>query len=304
MRGMGYQSFGSPQRPRGATMKFTLKVILVLVVCAWLVYQIMHSMNKTGNYGGQTQHVLGYGAVLFGRKGLDERALPGLRNVNSVEDKGSSNGRDDDNTEQESVNWTNGGNEVEHELESQHTEPSSRNGHNGSSLEESGKVFIERKLDHKDHVIDKYQKILIEGVATSNKKGGGEEELKETPNADSDFLAKEDDKDTRTQDSMVEGAMDDVLSFHDENGVPPDGNETKTVAHEDNMSKVSQGIRLGKINANKVTFGEDKGLEVSLEGQENNAAAVEEFNSQAFTHGDISGIKDRPEIERGDGKVL
>ncbi|QHO57078.1 uncharacterized protein DS421_3g79210 [Arachis hypogaea] len=64
------------------------------------------------------------------------------------------------------------------------------------------------------------------------------------------------------------------------------------------------GNQARKINANKVTFGEDKGVEVSLEGQENNAAAVEEFNSQAFTHGDISGIKDRPEIERGDGKVL
>ncbi|MED6114917.1 hypothetical protein PIB30_085182 [Stylosanthes scabra] len=311
---MGYQSSGSPQRPKGATIKMTLKIILVLVVCAWLVYQIKHSMNKKGSYDHQTEHVLGYGAVLLGRKGLDERDLPDLRDADSVgEAKESSNGRDDHNAEQESVNFTNKGSEVEHESESQPKKSSSRTGHKDSYLEESGKAFIEREFDHKEYVIDNYQEKSIEDVATSNKKGGEEQQqLKETPNAESDFSAKENDKDIEMQEKVIDKAtdvgvaevMDDVLSFHDENGVPPDGNETKIVAHEENIFKVSKGIRLGKSNAYKVTFGEDKEVGVSLEGQENNATAVEEFNFEAFTHGDTSGIKYNGEIEGGDGKAL
>ncbi|MED6180596.1 hypothetical protein PIB30_011632 [Stylosanthes scabra] len=288
---MGYQSSGSPPRQKGATIKMTLKMILVLVVCAWLVYQIKHSMNKTG------EHVLGYGTVLLGRKGLDERVIPDLRDVESVgEVRESSNGRDDHNAE------------VEHESESQPKESSSRNGH-----KDSVKAFIERELDHKEHVIDNYQKRPVEDVATGNKKGEEQQQqLKETPNAESDFSAKENDKDIGMQEKVIHRAtdagvtegMDDVLSFHDENGVPPDVNETKIVAYEENIFKVSKGIRLGKSNAYKVTFGEDKEVGVSLEGQENNATVVEEFNFEAFTHGDTSGIKYNAEIEGGDVKAL
>ncbi|WP_162521412.1 hypothetical protein, partial [Escherichia coli] len=83
-------------------------------------------------------------------------------------------------------------------------------------------------------------------------------------NAKSDFSRKENDEDedprirekeTRTQENVVEGATNDgvtegidvIQSFHDENGVPPDCNETETVVgqahimHEENISDFTKG---------------------------------------------------------------
>ena len=337
---MDYQSFGRPQRPKGANIKQALKVILVLVVCAWLVYQIKHSMNKPQNYGSQTKHVVGYGAVSLGRKGnpsrLDERALPDSQSVDSaVEATESSSGRDDvfdgareDKAEEEfgHINGkfgTNVGKKVEHEPESQ-PKVSYKNKHKDSSKEESGKVFVEprRESEHKE-VIEKYPTTPEVNDSQSNDKEI-EEQLREPPNAaqirknaKSDFSAKENDEDkdhriwqkeTRMQESVVESAtnagvteaIDEVLSFDDENGVPPDGNEIKMVVQEENISNFSKGIRLGKSNIYEVTSGEDNGVDVYLEGSKNYATADEEFNPGTFTHVDTSGINSNPEIGGGD----
>ncbi|KAJ1437990.1 hypothetical protein SESBI_03420 [Sesbania bispinosa] len=325
---MEYQSFGRPQRPKGANIKQALKVMLILAVCAWLVYQIKHS-----NYGGQTKLVAGYGAISLGRKGiplqLDERTLPDSGNVDSVvEAKESSSGRDDvsdgakeDKAEEEfghinEKNFrTNGGKEVKLELESQ-LKVSSKDKYQDSSKEKSGKVDIESRrneLGHNEHGYEKYQKRPVINDSKSNEKEI-EVQLREQPNvvqviknAKSDLSVKEIDEDedpriveneTRIQKNVVESVanaslaeeIDEVQSFHDENGVPPDGNETEIVVglahflHLENISNVSKGSWLGEINIHEVTFGEEKDVEFNLERSKNDAMVDEEINRSRFKH--------------------
>jgi hypothetical protein len=81
-----YQSLGRYQKPKGSKIKQFLKVMIILAVCVWLLYQIKHIEMK--NYGGQTKIVVGYGTKLFGRKGilsrLDEGAFLDSGKVDSV----------------------------------------------------------------------------------------------------------------------------------------------------------------------------------------------------------------------------
>jgi hypothetical protein len=81
-----YQSLGRYQKPKESKIKQFLKVMIILTVCVWLLYQIKHIEMK--NYGGQTKIVVGYGTKLFGRKGilsrLDEGAFLDSGKVDSV----------------------------------------------------------------------------------------------------------------------------------------------------------------------------------------------------------------------------
>lgn len=178
---MEYQSSGKPERSKGVNIKQALKIMLVLVVCTWMLYQIKNTRNKTENYGDQTKLASRYEAISLGRKGLssrlDERTFPESINVDSVgEDKESSDGRDDvsdgakeDKAEEEfgHINKqfrTNEGKEVELGPESQEME-------------------------------SKIQKNVVESATNAG---------------------------------VIE-EIDEVESFHDENGVPPDGNDTERV---------------------------------------------------------------------------
>ncbi|XP_057422105.1 uncharacterized protein LOC130715970 [Lotus japonicus] len=201
---MEHQSSGRFQRPKGTSTKQTLKVMLVLAVCAWLVYQIQNSRSKTENYGSQTKIVVsGYGAKSLGRKGiesrLDEKALPG------------------------------------------------------------------------EHV---------------------------SKNAESEFLEKE-----NGEDAGVTEDIDEVQSFNDENGVPPDGNETDIVIGE-NIPNVG-GSWVKMINIYEVRYGEDNDVEVNLEGSNKGVTAEEEINMGTIAHDDdTSGIKSNSEIGEGGRVVL
>ncbi|XP_061371129.1 uncharacterized protein LOC133313740 [Gastrolobium bilobum] len=158
---MENQSFGRPQRPKGGKIKQALKVIVVLSVCAWLVYQIRHSRNKTKNYGSQT------------------------------------------------------------------------------------KLIIELELAR----INEKFRTNIEG-----------KEMELQPENQAKVPSKSNYKESRMQENVVEIAtnagvteeIDGVQSFHDENGVPPDGNETEIVAgqahmlREENISNVDKGSWFGK----------------------------------------------------------
>lgn len=342
---MEYQSFGRPQRPKGANIKQALKVMLVLAVCAWLVYQIKHSGNKTEKYGGQTKLVAGYEAISLGRKGtpsrLDERALPDSRNVASVgQVKGSSSGRDDvsdgpkeDKAEEEfgHINEqfrTNEGKEMELKPESQPT-VSSKNRNKDSFKEKSGEIYVESRSEsgHKEHGNEKYQKRAVINEFKSNDKEK-DVQHRELPNdvhvrknAKSDFSVKKNDEDedpkvkekeTKMQKNVAESAknagvieeLDEVQSFHDENGVPPDCDETEIVVgqahilHEENISNVSKRSWLEKINIYEVTSGEDTAVEMNLEGSKIAVTADKEINTRT------SGIKHNQEISGGDNLVL
>jgi hypothetical protein len=63
-----YQYLGRYQKPKGSKIKQFLKVMIILAVCVWLLYQIKHVEIK--NYDGQTKIVVGRGIKLFGRKGI------------------------------------------------------------------------------------------------------------------------------------------------------------------------------------------------------------------------------------------
>ncbi|RHN43636.1 hypothetical protein MtrunA17_Chr8g0390051 [Medicago truncatula] len=83
---MEYQSFGRYQKPKGSNIKQVLKLMIVLAICVWLLYQINHTETK--NYSSQTKFAVGSGAKFFGRKGImsqsDERAFPDSGKVDSV----------------------------------------------------------------------------------------------------------------------------------------------------------------------------------------------------------------------------
>jgi len=97
---MEYQAFGRAQRSKGAIIKQALKVMLVLAVGAWMLFQIKQSRNDRENYNDETKLVGGHGAVLLGRKGILSRLyeidFADSGNVDSAgEAKESSSGRDD-----------------------------------------------------------------------------------------------------------------------------------------------------------------------------------------------------------------
>ncbi|TKY60841.1 hypothetical protein E2542_SST17943 [Spatholobus suberectus] len=339
---MEYQSFGrAAQRPKGASIKQALKVMLVLAIGAWLLYQIKQSRNNKENYGDQTKLDGGYGATLLGRKGapsrLDEIALPDSGNVDSAgEAKESSSGKDDgsDGAKEDKAEEEFGHNnekistrEVGLEPKSQPEVPSKKKCKD-SSKTKSGKVGIESRSEpgHKEHGNEKHLKRPIINDSVSNDK---EKEIQHreqlnnvqvTKNAKPDFSEKENDgdeeprirgKETRMQKNVVEDAtnaevteeIDEVQSFHDENGVPADVNETEIVfglahiLHEENISDVSKGSWLRK-HIYEVTSAEDNTVEVNLEASKNDA--VEEISTGSITHVDTSGIKHNSEISEGD----
>ncbi|XP_012572132.1 uncharacterized protein [Cicer arietinum] len=73
-------------------------------------------------------------------------------------------------------------------------------------------------------------------------------------------------------DGLIIEETDEVQSFHDENGVPPDGNE-------DNVSIFSSVNWLKKIHIYEVTSGENNEVEMNLEGSMNATTADEEINT-------------------------
>jgi hypothetical protein len=80
--------------------------------------------------------------------------------------------------------------------------------------------------------------------------------------------------------------MDEVESFHDENGVPPDSND-------ENISTFSNVNWLNKIDIYEVTYGVENDVEMHLEGSINDTTADEEINTGITTHVDTSGSQSR-----------
>ncbi|KAK7369905.1 hypothetical protein VNO80_11953 [Phaseolus coccineus] len=345
---MEYQAFGRAQRPKGAIIKQALKVMLVLAVGAWMLYQVKQSRNDRENYSDETKLVVGHGAVLLGRKGILSRLyeidFADSGNVDSAGEAKESSGRDDgsessdgakeDKGEAESVNINEKSSSRERkqvELEPQ-TQPevSSENQYKDSSKTTGGKVGIESRRSesgHKEHGDEKYPK---RSIVNDSKSNGKEKEVQlrkqlndvhARQNATLDFSEKENDGDegpiirekkTGIQKNVVEGAtnaelteeIDEVQSFHDENGVPPDVNETEIVfgrahiVHEENLSSVSKGSWL-RGHIYEVTYVEDNTDEVNLEASKNNAD--EEINAgNIITHAYTSGIKHSSEIGEAD----
>jgi len=185
---MEHQSIGRYQKPKGSNVKQVLKMMLLLAVCAWLLYQI--KKTETKKYGIQIKLVVGCGDKLFGRKGMisrpDEIAFPDSGKVDSV---------------------------------------------------------AELRVEEKGNKMQKN----VESAAHT-------------------------------------GLMDGVQSFHDENGVPPDGGE-------ENMSTFSIVNWLKKINIYEVAYGEDNDVEMNLEGSMNATTADEEINTGTTAHVDTSGLQ-------------
>lgn len=203
---MEYQSFGRYQKPKGSNVKQVLKMMLILAVCAWLLYQI--KKTETEKYGLQIKLVAGCGDKFFGRKGMlshpDERAFPDSGKVDSV-------------------------GEVTNEFKSNDKEKEVQLG-----VEEKG---------------NKMQKNEVESAANT-------------------------------------GVIDEVQSFHDENGVPPDGGE-------ENLSTFTIVNWLKKISIYEVAYGEDNDVEMNLEGSMNVTTAEEETNTGTTAHVDTSGLLSR-----------
>ncbi|XP_068504030.1 uncharacterized protein [Phaseolus vulgaris] len=210
------------------------------------------------------------------------------------------------------------------------TQDPSFNQYKDSSKTTAGKVGIESRRSesgHKEHGDVKYPK----GSIVNDSKSNGKEkevqlrkQLNDVParqNATLDFSEKENDGDewpiirekkTGIQKNVVEGAtnaelteeIDEVQSFHDENGVPPDVNETEIVfgrahiRHEENLSSVSKGSWL-RGHIYEVTYVEDNTVEVNLEASKNDAD--EEINvGNSITHAYTSGMKHSSEIGEAD----
>ncbi|BAT72862.1 hypothetical protein LR48_Vigan11g086200 [Vigna angularis] len=347
---MEYQAFGRAQRPKVAIIKQALKVMLVLAVGSWMLYQIKQSRNDRENYSDETNLVGGHGAKLLGRKGILPRVyeidFPDSGNVDSAgEAKESSSGSDDgsessdgakeDKAEAELVNInekfsTRERKEVELEPKTL-PEVLSENQCRDSSKTTVGKVGLESRSSesgHKKHGIEKYPK---RSKVNDSKSNGIEKEVQlrkqlydehVRQNATLDFSEKENDgdegpkireKETGIHKNVVEGAtnaelteeIDEVQSFHDENGAPPDVNETEIVVfgrahivHEENLSNVSKGSWLRK-HIYEVTHVEDNTVEVNPETSKNDAD--EETNAGNISaHYDTSGIKHISEIGEAD----
>ena len=339
---MEYQSFGRVPRPKGANIMQALKVMLILAVGAWLIYQVKHSRNNTENYSDQTKLDEGHGVILLGRKGmpsrLDQMDFPDSGNVDFAgEAKESSSGRDDesdgakeDKAEEEfgHINEIFGrGKEVELEPESTQPEVSSKIQHKHLCKTKSEKVGLESRSEsgHKEHGNEKYRnRPIINDSKSSNKEEDVQlrEQLNEVhvrKNATSGFSKKVNDgdegsrireKETRKHKNAAENdtnaevteEIDEVQSFHDENGVPPDVNETEIVfaqahiVHEENISNVRKGSWLRK-HTYEVTYVEDNIVEVNLEASKNDADV--ESNTESIAHVDISGVKCNSEISEG-----
>lgn len=98
---MDYKSLGRHHRSEGANIKQALQLMLPLVVCAWLLYQINHSRDQTHRFDGQIKLFEEYGVVLLGRKG-NQIALPNSAFVHSVvEAENTTNGTDQKKQENE-----------------------------------------------------------------------------------------------------------------------------------------------------------------------------------------------------------
>ncbi|KAK7398984.1 hypothetical protein VNO78_10159 [Psophocarpus tetragonolobus] len=336
---MEYQSFGRAHRPKGAYINHALKVMLVLAVGAWLLYQIKHSRNNTEIYSDQTQLHGGHGAILLGRKGtpswLDQIDFPDSGNVDSARQAiESSSGKDDESgakkdkaEELAHINEkfsTREENEVGLEPESQH-EVSSKKTYKDSSKKKSEKVGVKLRRsesNHTEHVNGKNQNIPIINYSKSSSKEEVQlrEQLNEVQvrkNATSDFSEKENDRDegsrirlkkTRMHKNVPDNdtnadlteEIDNVQSFHDENGVPPDVNETEIVfgqahiKHEEKNSNVNKGRK----HIYEVTYVEHNTVEVNLEASEKDTN--EEINTGSITRVDMSGMKYNSEIGEGD----
>ncbi|RDY00857.1 hypothetical protein CR513_15903, partial [Mucuna pruriens] len=277
---MEYQSCGRGQRPKGANIKQALKVMLVLAFGAWLLYQIKNSINNTENYG----------TTSLGRKGTPSRlyeiAFPDSGNVDS-------SGANEDMSEEEfgHINEkfsTREGKKVEDEPESQ-PEVSSKKEYKDSdsrrsesSHKENGKRLIINDSKSNDKEKEVQLRIRENGKSDFSEKGndGGEEARGMQKNVVEDAT-----------NSEVTEEIDEVQSFHDENGVPPDVNETEIVfsqahiVHEENISNVSEGSLVRK-HIYEVTYVEDNTVEVNLEATKNDAD--EEINTGSITHVDTS----------------
>ncbi|CAL0330911.1 unnamed protein product [Lupinus luteus] len=298
---MEYQPFGKSQRPKGANIKQAMKLMLVLAVCAWLLYQMKHSIrNKTENHGFQTKLDIGDATIPLGRKGTPSRfdgiAFPNSGNEDSSE---SSSGSDDlfdeakklDKSEEEFGHVDEklrGNEEKEVELESEKRSMlSPKNEYNDSSEEKSGKVHVELSRSESS---DKEQSNDPQSYDKETAKQLIEPQDNEhvTKNAKSDFSRIENDEEISTNAGLTQG-IDEVQTFRDETGVPPDFNEMETMVgraramNEESTSGFSKGISIGEGNIFEVTSGEENNVEVTSEGTKNDAIADEGVNTATIS---------------------
>lgn len=259
---MDYQSFGRQQRPKGANMKQALMVMLLLVVCAWLVYQINHSRNRPDNYGDQP--IEQYRAVSLGRKGSPSwsraRDFPNSGKAQFAEAKKTDSGGFDKNP-----------------------------GNVDERLRRS-------ESDHKEQGNNKeYPKVPV-----NNDSKEAEAEIRGPPNGEllQIRLNTEPDVSIEEIEEVDEPKTvtdeDWAQSFHDENGVPPEVNETEPIdsevhmnmVHETNRPNNSRESSVRESNIHEVTSvsAENDSAEVTMGGSSRDA----EVNSQSTAaHVDI-----------------
>ncbi|KAK9275922.1 hypothetical protein L1049_023196 [Liquidambar formosana] len=261
---MKYQYIGRNQRPKGFTVKRALQFALLLAICIWLLYQIKHSRDKKEDYGGRTQSKLGEedGFVILGRKGNAGWSInggeSGTGDVNYVagesEKKEDGGGGDDEldrsaeeKAEDESFHKDNEfhrGN-VTTPVEK---EDEKNNEGNNSDVEVRGEglVVLEKETSKEEaRVSHDKQGDEKDPERQVKETQHGMEDNTDTPVQDKDETVgsyKEIDEDkegTKSEEKIAmspsvtgnitvrgqSGMVNVVLGFHDENGVPQDGND-------------------------------------------------------------------------------
>jgi len=243
---MEYQSFGRYQKPKGSNIIQVLKLMIVLAICVWFLYQIKHTETK--NYDSQTKLAVGSGAKFFGRKGImsrsDEGAFPDSGMLDSVgEVTNEFNKRDD---KEKGVQLR----ELQNDMHVR------MNAKSKFSLKQKDEDIEETGIKEKGNEMHKN---VVESAA----------------NADEE--------------------TNEVQSFHDENGVPPDFTDENisTFSKVNWLKKINiYEVTYKKINIYKVTYGEDNDVEMNLDdGLMSAATAIEEINTGSTTHVYTSGLQ-------------
>ncbi|KAK4280937.1 hypothetical protein QN277_012489 [Acacia crassicarpa] len=256
---MEYLNLGRQQRSKGANMKQALLVMLLVVGCAWLIYQINHSGHKPDNYVGIER----YWSVSLGRKGspswLYEIQFPNLGNVHIGEPK---NDRNSGNTD----------------------DRASRS----ESDDDKGQGNVENP---KMAVINDSQSIEKEAEVQIKAPPNGMQ-LQMRMNTEPDGSIKENEE-VEEPKTLTGGVWAHI--FDDENGVPPEFNETETmvgvaqinIVHEEDISGDSEENGAVKSSILEVTSSENDIVEVTFGGSTSVIVDAEGNSQSIIAHADI-----------------
>lgn len=254
-------------------MKQALLVMLLVIGCAWLMYQINHPGKKPDNYGGLPKPVEQYGLVSLGRKGtpswLYEIQFPTLGKVHIGEPEKINGARNDKNS----------GNIDDRSSRSESDDKGEGN------LENSKIPFFNDSQSN-----EKEAEVQIRGSPNGM-------QLKMRMNTEPDGSIKENEE---VEEPKTLAVQDWAHIFDDENGVPPDVNDTEAIGgeaqimiemvHDGNISNDSK--ENGEIKSNlyevKSSSSENENFEVTLRGSKSTGVIVDpDVNSQsAIAHVD------------------